>query len=392
MNPNRKAFWYNLLSTVLMLVAFAAAFGTGYLYRDRFGPVTGELPILRQAYELLQEHGYNPLPQSPAIEYGMIKGMVQAYADPYTSFAEPIQHELISQTLEGKFGGIGVTLQRDAQNVAFLVPIAGGPAAKAGILEGDRLAQIDDFVVDATTTTDVIIGKARGAVGSVVHITVLRPPDNARKEFSITRAEIALPSVTSFLEPSEKRLGIVQVSVIAATTPDEIQKAITDLQARRAVDIALDLRNNGGGLLDSGINTARLFLTSGDVIKQQYKNEDPKTFSVEKPGPLANVPLVVLVNQNTASAAEIISGALQAHKRAQLIGTHTYGKDTIQLVFELKDKSSLNVTAAHWWVPGLPKFGGSGLQPDIVLASADAKPNEADPAIQAAIQVFFPVK
>ncbi len=389
MNSSRRNALYNFLSIILMVLTVGLAFVAGFLYRDRFGPVSGDLPILRQAYELLEQHGYNPMPNPPVLEYGMIRGMIQAYKDPFTSFAEPVQHELLSQSLEGKFGGIGVTLQRDAQNVAFVVPIPGGPAAKAGVQEGDLLVQIDDLVITGETTTDQIIGAARGAVGSKVHIWINRPPDNKRLDFILTREEIALPSVTSYIEPSDKRLGIIQVHIIAATTPNEIQKAVSDLQNRTATHFALDLRNNGGGLLESGVDTARLFLTSGSVIQQQYKGEEVKTFTVDKPGPLAEIPLVILVNQNTASAAEIISGALQAQHRAQLIGTHTFGKDTIQLVFELKDKSSLNVTAAHWWVPGIPKLGGVGLQPDVPLENADPQPDQPDPSIVAAIGVFF---
>jgi len=125
------------------------------------------------------------------------------------------------------------------------------------------------------------------------------------------------------------------------------------------------LRNNGGGLLDAGIETARLFLDDGVVITQQYRGRDPEVFRVEKRGALADIPLVVLVNHNSASAAEIIAGALQAHGRAELVGTPTYGKDTIQLVFDLEDGSSLHVTAAHWWLPGMESgIAGQGLQPD----------------------------
>jgi len=389
MSERQKVFLLNFLSTILLLVAFGAAFGTGYLVRDRFGPVNSELPVLNQAYELLQQNGYNPIPTAPKLEYGMIQGMVQAYGDPYTHFSEPIQHQLSSQTLEGKFGGVGVTLHRDADNTVFLVPIPDGPAAQAGVKEGDRLVQVDDLIVEVNTTNEQIISKARGEVGTKVTIGITRPPDNTRLDFTITRIEIALPSVTSYIEPSEPRLGIVKVNVIAATTADEILKAFTDLQSRGATHFALDLRNNGGGYLESGVDIARLFLKTGSVIQQQYKGKDIKTYAVEKPGPLADVPLLVLVNQNTASAAEIISGAIQAQKRAELIGTHTYGKDTIQLVFELQDKSSLSVTAAHWWVPGIPKFGGIGLQPDIPMETADPIPDQPDPAIQAALKAFF---
>jgi carboxyl-terminal processing protease len=160
------------------------------------------------------------------------------------------------------------------------------------------------------------------------------------------------------------------------------------MKGRGAEAYALDLRNNGGGLLNEGINIARLFLESGIVIEQQYRDQNVESYTVGKAGEYANLPLVVLVNENTASAAEIIAGSIQAHHRAKLIGKTTYGKDTIQMIFDLQDGSSLHVTAAHWWIPGLefPK-DGHGLVPDVsVEAGEEGKP---DPVIAAAIQELF---
>jgi carboxyl-terminal processing protease len=160
------------------------------------------------------------------------------------------------------------------------------------------------------------------------------------------------------------------------------------LQTRHAAYFVLDLRNNPGGLLSAGVDIARLFLKDGLIMQQQYKGKDVETFRVDKPGPLDAIPLVVLVNHNSASAAEIIAGALKVNKRASLIGTSTFGKDTIQLVYDLQDGSSLHVTSAHWWIPGLdPPLGGNGLQPDIPI-SPDLENTTPDPFIQAAIQAF----
>ena len=141
-------------------------------------------------------------------------------------------------------------------------------------------------------------------------------------------------------------------------------------------------------MLNEGVEIARLFLKEGVVIQHQYKDRDVETYEVKKPGPLADIPLVILVDGYTASAAEIISGALQVQDRAPLIGTHTFGKDSIQLVFELQDKSSLHVTSAKWWVPGLePPIGDGGLLPNIAVSTEN--PGESDPFMDAAIQYFF---
>ena len=175
-------------------------------------------------------------------------------------------------------------------------------------------------------------------------------------------------------------MGIVHITNIAATTPAELEKAIDDLLSRKAGYLILDLRNNGGGLVDGGVDVARMFLKDGIVIQQQYRGEAVKTYNVEKPGKYLDLPLAVLINQGTASAAEIVAGALQGRGRASLVGDPSYGKGTIQLVFDLKDGSSLHVTTGRWWVPNDPV----PLKPDIPQAD---DPN-SNILIQAAIKAL----
>jgi carboxyl-terminal processing protease len=382
MTAFRRAFLITFTVSVLVIAAFAG----GYLLRGWTEEQRPQFPVFDEAYQILKDHAYNPLPTPPVLEYGMIRGLLQAYGDPHTAFLEPPQTELESNTLSGKFGGIGVRMGTDDQGQYVLYPLPDSPAAKAGVKEGDRLVGVEALEVQPGTPLDQIQAAIRGPVGEPVTIRVARSPDFASITIKIERAEIALPSVTWHLEASEPRLGVIEVNVIADSTADEIQKAAADLQSRGATAFALDLRNNGGGLLDSGIEVARLFLKEGVVMEQQFRDQPVKTYKVETAGPLADVPLVVLTNGGTASASEIISGALQAHRRAKLIGETTYGKNTIQLVFQLKDQSSIHVTAAQWWIPGLdlPK-PGKGLQPDIPVAAG----GPPDPVIQAAIQTLF---
>lgn len=380
-------FKQTFLFTTLSAVVITAAFLAGYFTHARQIPPV-ELPILNQAYDILKKHGLNVPTEGSSLEYGMIRGMLQAYGDPYSSFAEPAQAELTSNMLQGSFGGIGVSIGTDNEGYHILFPIPDSPAAIAGVQEGDRLLKIDNLDILPETTTETLMAAMRGPVGENVEIIVSRPPDYKTYTFKIKREEIALPSVTWHLEPSEKQLGVIKVNLIAETTSDEIKKAVKDLQDRGATAFALDLRDNFGGLLDSGVDVASLFLKDGIVIEQQYRDKPIEQYKVSKAGILDNLPLVVLVNQNTASAAEIISGALQAHHRAKLIGVPTYGKNTIQLVFLLLDGSSMNITSAHWWVPGMdtPR-PGQGIQPDITLPDVNGTP---DPFIMAAIQEEFP--
>lgn len=374
---------------VWAFICTSVGFGAGFLLRGQLSPDTARWEILAQAYEILQQHGLKEAPPGSSLEYGMIRGMLQAYDDPYTIFVEPAQHELETNTLEGSFGGIGVRLGRDSENYPVLYPFPDSPAARAGVQEGDRLVKVDELEITPATSTDAIQAAVRGPVNQRVRLTVQRPPDYQEYQFEIRRAEIPLPSVTWHLDSQEARLGVIEINVIAASTPDEVLKAAQDLQGRGAAALVLDLRDNFGGLLTAGVDTARLFLRQGTVIEQQYKGKAVETFRVEKPGPLAEIPLAILINQHTASAAEIIAGALQAQGRARLVGAPSYGKDTIQLVFNLKDDSSLHVTSARWWIPDLAApLGGNGLQPDVLVESGP-EADKPDAVLQAAMELLF---
>jgi carboxyl-terminal processing protease len=343
---------------------------------------------LSEAYQIIFDHGYQEPPEAPDMEYGAIHGMIGAYGDPYTHFTEPVQAELRDDTLSGSYGGIGATMSRDENGFVVLHPFPESPAKQAGIQDGDRLLQVDDLRITPDLPMDDIIAAVRGPEGKTVTLQVARPPEDTPFTFEVERENIPLPSVTWNLDTTEPRLGIIRVNVIAASTPTEIQEAVTDLQNRGATAFALDLRGNGGGLLSEGVDIARLFLTEGIIIEQHFKGEDVKTHRVEKPGDLNQVPLTIFVDGNTASAAEIIAGSLHNHQRALVIGTPTFGKNTIQLLFDLKDKSSLSVTSAIWWVPDLePPIGEGGLLPDILISDENA--GNTDAYLETARQHFF---
>jgi carboxyl-terminal processing protease len=271
----------------------------------------------------------------------------------------------------------------------ILYPYQDSPAFHAGIQDGDHLNIVDDMPITPETTMDSILAALRGPIGQSVRVTISRPTGSNTLEFKIRRAEFPLPSVTWHLDADRPEVGVLEINLIAANTVNEVEDAIKDLQMRQARFFVLDLRNNYGGLLTAGVDITRLFLHDGVIIDHQYRNQGVGEYRVESPGPFIDLPLAVVVNENTASAAEIIAGALKVHRRAQLIGAPTYGKDTIQLVFDLKDSSSLHVTAARWWIPGLePPIGEGGLQPDILTATIPDDKG-VDAAIQTAVQALM---
>jgi len=366
------------------MLGFLAAFLSGFFLNTFFDSKTNEFPILNQAYNILVNHTSVTLPEPPALEYGMIRGLLESSNDPYAAFQEPVQHELESNNLEGSFGGIGVEITINPEGKFILIPISGGPASDAGIQSGDHLLKVDDLNIIETTNLDQVNAAIRGPTGSSVKIIVKRDQPGKNLEFDITREVIHLPSVTWFMAPRNEDIGILNVHIIADSTAGEIEKAILQLKSGGANMFILDLRDNGGGLLTAGVDTARLFLEEGIIIQQQYRGQDVETFRVTKPGPLSDLAMVILINHNTASAAEIIAGTMKMHGKAILIGENSFGKDSIQLIFDLDDGSSLHVTAAKWWLPGLePEIGEGGLQPDILVSQHES---EIDSILNTAIE------
>ncbi|MDH5605762.1 MAG: S41 family peptidase [Anaerolineae bacterium] len=383
-NFNIKEF---LISTLISTGLIAGGFALGYYAHANTHPPELELPLLSQAKVILENHALYDLPDERALEYGMIRGMLDAYGDPHTYFVEPVEHELQYDSLEGSYGGIGSSIQRDGDNFFVLYPFQDSPAQQAGIMDGDRLVKVDDLIITADMDVHAIASAIRGPEGEKVAVTVARAPDFEEFEFNIKRQSFNLPSVTWHAAAENSRLGVIEVNLIGANTPAEIENAFSDLSAKGADHLVLDLRGNGGGYLDSGIEIARLFLKKGVVIHRQYKGKAVEVIEAQKDGPLSNIPLVILIDQGTASASEIIAGSLQSQGRALLIGSDSYGKNSIQLVFDLDDGSSIRVTNAEWWIPGwdFPK-PGQGLYPDFPVDPNDERPN---PLIATALIIFF---
>jgi len=359
--------------TLLLGLLIAVSFCVGFFFREITSPEAFQFPIAREAYLILETKGLKNPPDQKVMEYGMIQGMVQAYGDPYTTFIEPPQAELQSNQLEGKFGGIGIRIDIDENKNILIYPLPGSPALNAGIRDGDRLVQVEGLAIHPDTSLDQVQAEIRGPIGSVVKIFVERAPENKPLQFNVTRTEVPVPSVTFNLAPFDSGIGVIQVNLVADTSPAEITSAIDQLTQKGATRFILDLRNNGGGLVDAGANVVRLFLAPGTFLAEQFKGQEAIEFSATSAGQFSQIPLAVVVNHNTASAAEIIAGALQSAQRAPLVGSKTYGKDSVQHVYSLRDGSSLHITAGRWWLPDQPDgIGGQGLTPDKMLSEEDA--------------------
>jgi len=369
-NKGRILFFSVLYSLILSVSAMFA----GYQLRSVWPPASEKYGLLREAHRFLENHYISELPEQLTLERGMIHGMVDRLDDPYTNYVEPATHEIQTDDLSGEYGGIGAYLSLGEDKRIHLIPFEDGPAARAGIQEGDILIAVDHLIIDDNTSLETILAMVRGPVGTSVNLTLAsrKPGDNVII-LDIVREAFPIPSVTYYLLPTDPRIGVIVITLFSVKTPQEVEDSFLNLKSRGMETLVLDLRDNPGGLLDSGIDVARFFLSDGVILIEERRGGEKDIFQVETEGGAVDIPLAVLVNEHTASAAEVVAAALQANHRAPLIGTPTLGKGSVQLVLELSDQSSLHVTASRWKTPQGITLDFHGLQPDVPVTIEDGE-------------------
>ena len=369
-----RAIFRSTLFKVIVVAALLAVTLNLVLAVFRLGKgEAGEFSLVEEAYSSLDHHYIDPLPEQLRIEQGMVEGMVTSLDDPYTTYVEPSAHEIQKDDLIGEYGGIGAYLAINDDGLVYLVPFEGSPAERAGVNEGDILLTVDGVVIVQGAQLDDVSAALRGPEGSIVRIGVEAPSDGAgERKYEIAREVFHLQSVTSFMHPSDASVGVIVIRLFSERTPAELEKAYRELVDRGAEALILDLRNNGGGLLGSALRVAEFFLEDGVILHEQQREGDVVTHSVSSPGIGSSIPLALLVNQYTASAAEVVAGAVQDHDRAPLIGETTYGKGSVQVIVELQDGSSLHITSARWFTPNQRTLDGVGLEPEHPIMPGDS--------------------
>lgn len=366
------------LTTMTALIIFGTGAGTGYAFRDLLLNNTPsednaeEFSLYWEVWNRVEEQFYGDLPESPSPTYGAIRGALATLGDPYTVFIEPEPAAQEKAQLEGQFGGIGAYIQRDETGQAVLEPMPDRPAEQAGLRSGDILVAINGEPVNLDMTTEAIVGQIRGEVGTEVVLTVQREGEPAPLNLTITRAIIETPSAEWRILEQDPTIGYVRLTVFTERSNGEIIRAFEELSEQGATAFVFDLRGNGGGLLDAAIDIASQFLRQGVVVREDRKNEGERIYDVRSGGTVLDQPMVVLVNGGTASASEIVAGALQDYDRAHLIGEKTFGKGSVQLIYELSDASRLHVTVAKWFTPNGNAIDGVGLTPNIEILPTEA--------------------
>lgn len=330
-------------------------------------------PLLAQVKGLLETNYLRPLPDDQALEYAAVRGYLSELKDPYTFFIDPPVAQSESDVLAGEYGGIGVQVQRNEQGDIVLYPFPDGPATRAGVENGAILVAVNGAPLAPGERIDVIDGMLRGEVGDGRGVTItLRAPDAAEtRDVFIAFEVVQVPSVVWRMLAEEDTFGYVQVIRFTSRTPDELRAAIGDLKSQDAEALVLDLRGNSGGLLQESVQVASEFLDSGVVFYEVRRSGETAT-NATSGGAWTEQPLVVLVDAGTASAAELVAGAIRDRERGILIGQRTYGKGSVQLIFRLSDGSSVHITSAEWYTPDRTPLEGNGLEPTIAMIPDEA--------------------
>jgi carboxyl-terminal processing protease len=378
-----------LLATLMIFTLGAGAGYGAHWYLTRNSPTPEESSQFRlywEVWHIIQDKFYGDIPEDSVPVYGAIRGALSTLQDPYTIFVEPQPRALEKAELEGQFGGIGAYITRGAAGEVILTPMVDSPAEQAGVREGDVVLRVDGTPISPEMTSDQVVLLIRGEVGTQVVLTLQRVGVADPIVVTVTRKNIQTPSVEWRTLDQDPAIGYIRVRLFTERTGREMERALQDLREAGITSLILDLRDNGGGLLDAAVDVSSQFLRDGVVLYEDRRDESEKFYSVKKGGLALDLPLVVLVNGGTASASEIVAGALQDYGRASLIGEKTFGKGSVQLVYDLTDQSSLHVTIARWLTPNRHRIDGEGLKPDVeVIPTEEDRAGGTDPQLDRAV-------
>jgi carboxyl-terminal processing protease len=329
------------------------------------------------------------------MEYGAVKGMVAALDDPYTVFLTPDENKNMNQTLAGEFGGVGISLGYKDKTLAVMSPLKGTPADKAGVKAGDLILHITDKVnnVDKDTTNlalDEAVNLIRGKIGTEVTLKMYREGKADSYDVVLKRDNIVVPNVVlTWKEQNGKKIAVVTINQFSETLFTDWPKTVEEIKAEKNLGgIVLDLRNNPGGYLQASVLVASDFVKTGTIVTQKSSDGSEQKYDVEEGrGNLLNDKLVVLINGGSASASEILAGALKDFNRAKLVGVKSFGKGTVQQPEDFSDGSGLHVTIAKWLLPSGANIHGVGIEPDVEVKTSDT--DKTDVQLDKAVQMVF---
>ena len=382
-----------LLVTLITSMAFLAGFAarpslTPGPTAASVEPASSEEEAFRvfwEAWHILEHDFYGDLPDAQEMTYSAIRGVVDGLDDKYTAFLEPRIASIIREDMSGAFDGIGavVNMNKDGK-LEIVQTLEGKPAAQAGLRPGDIVLAVDDTVIEKMTVFDAV-ALIRGPAGSIARLTIKRQGLEESFVVEIVRQRIEIPIVESRMLDDD--IAYLKLFEFSAEATSKLRTDLQSLLAEEPRGLIFDLRNNPGGFLDVAIEVGSQFVGEGSIVVEKLKDGQDRDYPARRGGLATDIPLVVLVNGGTASASEIVAGAIQDTSRGILIGEKTFGKGSVQLSHNLSDSSELRVTSAYWFTPKGRAIHEEGLTPDIqVDITEEDIEADRDPQLQRAIE------
>jgi len=369
--------------------AYVGGYGTGILLQPAPPPAASvqlddDFRVFWEAWHIVQERYYGAPIETEELTHGAIRGAIETLGDPHTWFADPVMAERIREDATGRYSGIGSVVDlNDAGHVVVVHPFPGGPAHHAGLMAGDVVLEVEG-ISTMGLTLEQAVSMIRGPVGTPVRLLVHREGLEEPFEVEIVRGEIEIPAVE--YEVLDDGIAYLKVNSFRTNAPAQVHAALAELLAQEPKSLILDLRDNPGGLLSASIDIGSEFIAEGLIASEKGSNGLDEEHLAEGDGLATGIPLVVLVNGGTASAAEIVAGAIRDHERGVLIGEHTLGKGAVQSPIDLSDGSHLRLTIAHWFTPDGHLIVDGGIAPEIEVALSDEDlASGSDPQLEKAI-------
>ena len=366
----------------LILIGFFSITIGGILFSRVWagGSLFSDLQPLIETYQAIQTQYIEKVKPSKLIE-GAVKGMIESLEDPHSRWMDPGTYKEMETEKEGKFGGLGIQITIKDNFLTIVSPLEGTPASKAGIEPGDRIIRIEGKSTEGITLTEAM-EKLRGEPGTQVKITIQREGEKKYLEFNLTRAIIKFPNIKQRVLPND--VGYIKITGFTNENTDEdLKGALVRLKDRKIEGLILDLRYNPGGLLAQAVEVADEFLDSGVIVSTKGRDSSQNQIYHARPGGGAvDIPLVVLINGGSASASEIVAGAIKDHNRGILIGTKSFGKGTVQSIIPLTNEGAIALTTAKYYTPSGESIEGKGIEPYMKVEAFKPTEEEKNTLVQ----------
>lgn len=404
MYSQKKSRWGLYLTTAALIavVSFTGGYGIGILQKtildddpiqqnfkktESTTQANVDFGLFWEVWNLVKDKHVNQPVDDIDLFYGAIGGIAAAVDDPYTVYLPPELTARFTEDISGKFDGIGAEIGIKDSQLQIIAPLAGTPAEQAGLLAGDYIIKIDGLDTIGLTI-DEAVDKIRGPKGSTVILTIYRNGADDVTDISVIRDTIKIPTLEYELRDiNGKRLAIITLSHFNEDASEDFAEIVQTVLRDNPDGIILDMRNNPGGLLTESVAIASYFIPDGPIVNERFSDGREKSYPSDGYGTLKNYKTAVLINQGSASAAEIVAGALKDYQIAKIIGKTSYGKGSVQDFQVLDDNSSLKITVAHWYTPHGNSINDSGITPDIeVDLTIEDIEAERDPQLDRAIE------